>query len=432
MKYRKFIFDHYSFDPKTRLIQLHYSFDDEIKFVETFKLDFEFSSDYNRGVLDRALFGLFMMAGVSYYKAGLPESIEIRHGKLAKNQADFFTKTYRLGLGEFAYINQLPLVAPVFPVTASTESDSREIQGLEGSLVAIGGGKDSLVTIELLRSASKEVSTWMVNHSDQLEPLLDKVSVPHLAITRQLSPELLKLNQEGAYNGHIPVSAILNFVGVICSILTGRANVVLSNEWSAGEGNAEHQGVVVNHQYSKGFEYERDFADYVKNWVTPSVQVFSLLRPLSELKIAEIFCKRYLDKYEGLFSSCNRNFHLFDHASLFWCGECPKCAFVYLIFAPFVPKQRLVQLFGGKSLFESEKLVPTYEELLGLVGHKPFECVGEIMECRQAVVMARATGQYSELDRYKFDDPKFDYKQMHEDNIPLEFKGVLDLLTIND
>lgn len=425
MKYQKFIFDHYDFNVADRRLELHYSFDDKVSFIEVYELNFEFMANYDQKALDKALLGLFVMAGVSYFKADLPSEIELRQGELSQAQADFFAKTYKLGLGEFALRNKVPLVEVKFPV-ADVASSAVTIPDLLGSLVAVGGGKDSLVTIELMEGSDAPVSTWMVNHSDQLEPLLAKVGLPHLPIIRKIAPELVRLNQEGAYNGHVPISAILNFVGVVCAILTGRANVVMSNEWSAGEGNAEYEGVMVNHQYSKGFEYEREFNAYVKEFITPSMEVFSLLRPLSELKIAETFCGKYLEKYAGSFSSCNRNFHLDDHGKLFWCGECPKCAFVYLIFAPFVKKDRLVELFGGKNLFVDEKLFSTYDELLGLAGHKPFECVGEIDECRQAVVLARATREYPELERYNFAKPKFDYKESHPSIIPPEFADLLE------
>ncbi len=426
-EYNTFIFEGYGFDPDIKQLELKYSFDGLVQFVETFSFDFEFAPDYDQAALERACFGLFMMAGVSYYKAGLPSEIKIRQGRLSQSQADFFQKTYRLGLGEFCYRNNLPLVKLMLPVSLEVEEVS-DINGLYGSLVPVGGGKDSLVTIELLREAGEDMVTWMVNHNDQVEPLIAKTALPHMSVTRQVAPELIRLNQQGALNGHVPISAILNFAGVISAILSGRASLVLSNEWSAGEGNTEYEGVMVNHQYSKSFEFEQDFQEYVKSSISPSIDVFSLLRPLSELKIAETFCTKHFDKYAEVFSSCNRNFHLEDHAALYWCGECPKCAFVFLIFSPFLSKQALVGLFEGKNLFASEELEPTFDELLGLSGHKPFECVGEIKECRQALLMAKAKGEYPELARYSFPDPEFDYKEKHSNNIPDQFKSLIDKL----
>ncbi len=426
MKYQKFIFDHYIFDPEGKRVELHYGFDDDVHFVETFEFDYEFVSGYDQKALDRALFGLFIMAGVSYYKAALPPEIEIRQGLLSQAQADFFTKSYRLGLGEFAYRNKLSLVNPIFPVSEQVLGNAEPIPNLEGSLVAVGGGKDSLVSIELLRGAGESAATWMVNHSDQIGPLIVKSELPHLAVRREIAPELLRLNLEGALNGHVPITGILMFVGVVSAILAGKANVVFSLEWSAGEGNAEYEGVEVNHQYSKSFEFEQALQEYTKNWISPSVQVFSLLRPFSELKIAELLCQKYLDKYWGTFSSCNSNYHLGDHQVLGWCGHCPKCAFVFLVFAPFLPKERLMKLFEGKNLFVSKELVTTYNEILGLAGHKPFECVGEIHESRQAVVMARASGDYPELERFKFEDPKFDYTVRHPSAMPEKYAKIVD------
>lgn len=422
--YETFVFEGYQFNPQTKQAQLNYSFDGKVKFTETYQFDFELA-DYDKAALDRALFGLFMMAGVSYYKAGRPPKIELRQGELTQAQADFFAETYRLGLGEFSYRNQLPLVEVKFPVSSEAKPKSQPIKSLQGNLIAVGGGKDSIVSVELLSQSGADNATWMVNHSDQMEPLLAKIGLPHYPVIRTISPELIRLNQEGAANGHVPISAILGFAGLVTAILAGKQNVVVSNEWSAGEGNVEYQGTQVNHQYSKSFGFEKDFQEYIHDHISPTLNYYSLLRPLSELKIAEVFSDRYLAKYAGTFSSCNRNFHLSDHGKLFWCGECPKCAFVYLVLAPFVPRKRLMELFGGRNLFESDNLTQTYQELLGLSGHKPFECVGEIKECRQAVVMAKATGEYPELDKFVFPEPNFAYQARHADLIPAQYKSLI-------
>jgi hypothetical protein len=48
---------------------------------------------------------------------------------------------------------------------------------------------------------------------------------------------------------------------------------------------------------------------------------------------------------------------------------------VYTILRPFISKED-TQLIFGKELFEDERLVSTFESLLGISGIKPFECVG--------------------------------------------------------
>ena len=67
-----------------------------------------------------------------------------------------------------------------------------------------------------------------------------------------------------------------------------------------------------------------------------------------------------------------------------WCGICPKCHFVFLALAPFMPKPRLVSIFG-RNLLDDASQVPGYDALLEYQDHKPFECVGEGRESRAAM-----------------------------------------------
>ncbi len=421
-QYRQFIFEDYRFDPTAKKIELDYSLDGEVKFTESYALQFDFV-ELNEAAVDRAVFALWIMAGVSYYKAALPDEIVVKKGGLSEKQADFFSKTYRLGLGEFFYRNQLPVKDIRFPYGKHDESVS--VDGLKGSLVPVGGGKDSIVSVELMRKVAASITTWRVGQNELVKPLLEVMQTEHFDVARTISSNLIELNGQGAYNGHVPITAILSCLAVVCALLSGRQDVAFSNEWSAGEGNVEYQGVQINHQYSKTLEFERDFQEYLANFVTPSVRYFSVLRPLSELRISEIFCSKYMGKYAGTFSSCNRNFKQGNEHPFTWCGECPKCAFVFLVFSPFVPKAKLIDLFGGRNLFESSQLAQTYQELLGLTGHKPFECVGEIQECRQAVVMARTTGEYGQLEQWQFEDPKLDYTIWQPALIPVDIEDRL-------
>ncbi len=425
-KYHQFRFESYAFDLKTKQLQLHYALDDAIHFTETFSFPFAFAEQLDAAALDRACFGLFMMAGISYYKTYLPDGIMVNQGGLTAAQADFFATVYRHGLGEFYVRNDLtPPDQIIFPVDPDAQAHAQSVANLSGALVPLGGGKDSLVSVELLRQANIPLSTWTVSHSDLLAPLIERIGSPHLPVDRQIDPQLLQLNQQGAYNGHVPISAILAFTAVITALLSGKQDIVMTNDATAGEVNLEYHGLQVNHQYSKTLAFERDFQEYVTTNISPSVCYFSLLRPFSELRIAELFTKHWLTKYQGVFTSCNRNFKQGNVNPLHWCGECPKCAFVFLIFAPFVPKNQLIDLFGGQNLFTKPDLEHTYRELLGIQGHKPFECVGEIKECRQAVQMARATGEYPELDQYQFPAFEYDYLALQEQAMPEQYTQMI-------
>lgn len=417
--YRQFIFEDYVFDATTGTLTLRYSFDGTVPFTEVFHFDFAFS-DYNHQLLDRACQNLFFMAGVSYYKAYLAPEIIIKKGQLDTEGAAFFSKTYQRGLGEFFYVNKLDPRTPVtFPVTTDQMKPPQSTEISSGLLVGIGGGKDSLVSVELLRDKEADIATWSMDHKPQLTPLIDRIGLPHYWVSRTWDRTLLEHNDKGALNGHIPISAIIACVGTVVAVLSGKRDVIVSNEQSANEPTLHYQGVDINHQYSKSQEFERDFQAYLKHTLGEQVRYYSLLRPISEVHIAELFARNGFNTYHDVFSSCNRAFvHTSDH--MFWDGTCPKCAFVFLALTPFIEPPRLEALFSGKNLLKDPALEQTYKQLLGIEGDKPLECVGEVKESRAAMHLAAQL--HPELaEKYHFDLPEdYDYKAVSSHEIPPE------------
>src|SRR5262249_11746443 len=160
-------------------------------------------------------------------------------------------------------------------------------------------------------------------------------------------PELLALNARGARNGHVPITGILSAIAVAAAVLHGADEVVMSNEWSASQGNLQWNGREINHQWSKSAEFEGLFRTVLRESFGGCVDYFSLLRPLTSLAIARRFAEHR--QYFATFRSCNRAFHLDEsmrHSN--WCGECDKCCFVDLVLAPFVPAAELDAIFGGR------------------------------------------------------------------------------------
>ncbi len=250
------------------------------------------------------------------------------------------------------------------------------------ALVAIGGGKDSLVSIELLRAGGVEQTVAWIGGSQLIRACAERTGLPTLNIGRQLAPLLFEYNRQGAYNGHIPVTAVNSAILVLAALLSGHDHVVFSNERSASYGSVIPGTGEVNHQWSKSWDFERGFAALVSRRIRPALRYYSLLRPLSELAVARQFAK--LDRYDAHFSSCNRNFHLLGERPLSrWCGICPKCHFVFLALAPFLPKPRLMAIFG-RNLLDDLGLAPGFDALIEYQDHKPFECVGEGRESRAA------------------------------------------------
>lgn len=358
-------------------------------------------------VVEAALRLLHLVAGVSYYKAAAPSLIECADGPLDEATVDFVASVYENGLGEFAYRNGLNLrghidwprggaaraAAPMLGLARQARGSDRGVWPAP-ALVAIGGGKDSLVSIEALRALGASPTVTWIGSSPLIRACAERTGLPTLNITRALAPELFAFNREGALNGHIPVTAINSAILVLAALLTGHGSVVFSNEHSASYGSLIPGTGEVNHQWSKGWAFERDFAALVRAQVAEDFDYVSLLRPFSELAVARQFAR--LEPYDAHFSSCNRNFHLLgERPTQRWCGACPKCHFVFLALAPFMPKPRLLGIFG-RNLLDDAMLAAEYDALLEIEGHKPFECVGEGRESRAAMAALAASPSWRE------------------------------------
>ena len=414
-EYKEFIFESYFFDDKTKILTLNYSLDGSIKFREKYTFDFEFS-EFDQEVLDRAIQDLFFIAGISYYKTYIPPKITVRTGRLDEYQARFFSNTYQKGLGEFWYINGLdPTTSVDFPVNSKSQKVLKNTGN--GLLVGIGGGKDSLVTVELLQKQA-EVKTWSLNHRSQLEPLVETIGTQHYYVDREWDAQLASIAEKGGLNGHIPVSAIFATVGTIVAILTGNRDSITSNEQSANEATLSYKNVDINHQYSKSQQFERDYQRLLAHNFGDSLRYYSFLRPMSELLIAELFSKIGWHKYKDVFSSCNRAY-IQSSDRMSWCGGCPKCAFVFLILSPFIERTELEDLWKGKNLLLNPGQEKTYKQLLGIDDDKPLECVGEVQESRQAMKLAQAI--YPELKKFVCELPgDYDFRALSTHEMPEE------------
>ncbi len=428
--FKTFYFDGYSFNPETKTLLLRYFLDDSVEFTETFIFDFAFSPSYNATILDNAFQGLFIAAGISYFKTHIPREIRFRTNQISAAQKKFFEKLYLFGLGEFFYRNDID---PNGKINFMPSGDMMTpfllpALDLKGSLVSLSGGKDSLVAGEILKSQGVDFETWTLGEYPFIVGIASKMGKTHSAVKRILSPNLAQLNGAGALNGHIPISSIIAFVGVCAAILKGKKNVIVAEGTSSREQNTVFKGIPINHQYSKTLAFEKDFQKYVHSFISPSIDYFSFVRPLSELRIAEMLCTRFFEDYKDNFSSCNDNFRITNKSEkMSWCGKCPKCASTFALFSPFLPREQLIHLFGGKNLFADPKLVTTYRELLGISGVKPFGCVGEIMEIRTAILLARETKNYPELNDMTFEKPDFDWREFGEHSMPEHFAGILKL-----
>ncbi|WP_313229339.1 UDP-N-acetyl-alpha-D-muramoyl-L-alanyl-L-glutamate epimerase [Stenotrophomonas acidaminiphila] len=393
----RFRFVRCEFAADTGVARLVYAFDDGPEMTETVTVPgAPFHLDPARAAaVQRALRLLHLVAGVSYYKAAVPAQVAIDSYAIDAATAALVETVYLNGLGEFAYRNGLNLRGRFrLPVEAQAEPAAQPLGLREHALVAIGGGKDSLVSIEALRHAGVAATVTWIGGSQLIRACAERTGLPMLNIGRALAPELFELNRQGAWNGHIPVTAVNSAIMLLAALLQGVDQVVFSNERSASYGSQIAGTGEVNHQWSKGWAFEKAFGEHVQRHVAADLHYYSLLRPLSELAVARQFART--DYYDAHFSSCNRNFHILGERPVNrWCGVCPKCHFVFLALAPFMPKTRLVRIFG-RNLLDDGDQAGGFDALLEFQDHKPFECVGEGRESRAAMAALAARPEWKE------------------------------------
>ncbi len=365
--------------------QLVYAFGDGPELVERIGFpDAPALLPEREAAFSAALHLLHLIAGVSYYKAGVPGQIVVEGEALDAATAEFLDQVYLHGLAEFAYQNKLDLRGKIrFPRGKSAHAPAAALSLPRRTLVPIGGGKDSLVSVEMLKRLGEPTTAAWVGESALIAACAQRTDLPMLNLKRTLAPELFEYNRLGAYNGHIPVTAINSAILVCAAILYGFDAIAFSNERSASEATLEYDGQPVNHQWSKSLEFERGLREYTTSHIAANLDYFSLLRPWSELAVARAFARQ--SRYDDVFSSCNRNFRIRgERPADRWCGQCPKCHFVFLALAPFIAKPRLLGIFG-RNLLDDAALAPGFDALLEYREHKPFECVGEGRESRAAM-----------------------------------------------
>ena len=330
--------------------------------------------------LGNIAFHLGLMEIPSYWKTACSPEIVIRAGGFSTYQIEWFKKLIFRGMGEFFFVNKLNFSGPDFvrilaeggPVSAlisrRTASDRGRI------LVPVGGGKDSIVSIEILKKSGRGLGAFLLNPARAALSIVRESGIEEAVIfEREIDGRLIALNKEGYLNGHTPFSSYLAFASVSAAAIFGYGRVAVSNEGSANEGNFIFEGMAVNHQYSKSFEFERDFREYCSRYFNIGADYFSFLRPIFELQIAKIFSGMF--RYFSLFRSCNKR-----QGEGVWCEECSKCLFVFAALFPFVDVSRLTgEIFSG-NLFEKRNLLETAFSLLGRGGKKPLECVGSFEE----------------------------------------------------
>lgn len=388
-EYKFFRFQRYNYTlyKGSLSVKFYFSLDDKFFFTPSFEIPSNKLYDWdnlNDSHLDTLIFNIGMIELVSYWKLACPKKVYIMPYDLDEKQILWWKKLYFNGLGEFFYLNGIKENVNDFMEIIPEGEFSCEkinIELEEKTLVPIGGGKDSVVTIELLKN-KMPIIPLIINPRGATKECVETAgfSLEQTAvIKRTLDPTMLRMNNEGFLNGHTPFSALLAFYTILIGFAANSKYIALSNESSANEPTVPD--TEVNHQYSKSIAFENDFRSYVDEYISSEIQYFSFLRPLNELQIARFFSKN--KDYYKVFKSCN-----VGSKTDSWCGKCPKCLFTWLIMSPFIPQNELADIFGN-NLMEDNDLIPILKQLSGEVEVKPFECVGTVEEVNACLEYCR-------------------------------------------
>ena len=405
-KYPKFLYKKYSYKILDNNLEIFFYFQIEPNICFNPKIIIEkVTKKELKKIGDRELNNLIFHLGLmeipTYWKSTCSPIIEIQAGCLDREQINWWKKLMTNGMGQFFYENKIDWRPKSFlsiksrleagPLSASDKKLK------DRYLLPFAGGRDSIVTLEnLKKSASrrKEIALFMVNPTARIIKTAKVSGIKKQIIVRRvIDRKLLELNKKGYLNGHTPFTALLSFLSVLCAVVFDYKNIAFSNEKSANEGNLKYLGKMVNHQWAKSSQFENMFKKYCRKYLVKNINYFSYLRKYGELDISKEFLK--YPKYFSSFSSCNAGMRIIKSASAKgsggtrWCGNCPKCLFIYATLYPFLSKNQLIKIFK-KDIFQNKLLLPIMYDLIGQPprrsekGSKPFECVGTKKENQQA------------------------------------------------
>ncbi|OGD09859.1 hypothetical protein A2397_04750 [Candidatus Amesbacteria bacterium RIFOXYB1_FULL_44_23] len=388
-QYPVFSFDKFESDFSGNVlnIKFFYSLPPKHHFVHELSINLPASANNSVPQFESLIFNLGLSLMLSYWKLTCSPVIKLpaNHGHLNSQQIKFWTKLILNGMGEYFYKNQIDFTPTDFVTIEILDNQPPAFiskithKNDDWTLIPLGGGKDSIVTLELIKSAFP-VTAFAINPHPIISQITRKAGVNLITVNSRLDPHLLELNQKDFLNGHVPVSAFYSFCAVLTAQLLGITNVAFSNEASSNEGNVEYLGHQINHQYSKSLEFETDMHQYLLD-LKLDLNYFSFLRPLFELQITQLFC-RY-PEYFDIFTSCNQNFKLDSHQPSLWCQKCPKCISTSLMMSCFMDKQKIAGIMGSypPDLPDNQKIM---DQLLGNAEYKPFECVLSQAEAQAA------------------------------------------------
>ncbi|MDB5166437.1 MAG: hypothetical protein JWM37_509 [Candidatus Saccharibacteria bacterium] len=410
-----FTYKSYALDESRRSVAFSYALNHDGKsydFTET--LTFPVALPENESI-ERALRGLHLALGVSYFKIFVPPAL-IHPYEMDADEAAFWNQVWEHGLGEFLYVNKLSKdrLATFQPQSGQALPLASPTGVKHGALLGIGGGKDSVVAGETLKQVISELEGFVMATGEQLGQTQSVAQVMGIAlhvVERRLDPQLLVVQESpGAYKGHVPISLIFGLVGTVLAIASDKRYVVVGNEASASTPRIEWNESSVNHQWSKSFEFEQQLQRYVHRYIDPATTYFSAIRRLSSVAVAKVFAQ-YPDYFE-VFTSDNYVFRIDPgrRPNSRWSLESPKSLSSFILLSPWLAETDLARIFGSNFLDEAS-LEPLFLRLIGLEGEPPLDCVGTVEELRLSLGLAYQQNKYRDAALTKIAEQRGVFQQ---------------------
>lgn len=266
------------------------------------------------------------------------------------------------------------------------------------TLAFCGGGKDSLASLRLLEAAGVSYDTFVYSSSiygpAQAQHALVDALVERCAPRARrrqwvfddfLDAPVLRLHPELRVATLAAAETPSAIFGVLPLVLQhGYRSACLGHERSADTGQLTwpRTGESVNHQWGKSREAEALLDGYIRARLIEGFACFSPLKPVHDVVIFGLLRRHPADV--PFTHSCNLRKP--------WCLRCPKCLYVWLGCAAFLPRDLVRATFGSDALLGDPALVPAFRALLALDGSQPFECIGQPDEVRLCLAACAARG----------------------------------------
>jgi len=264
-------------------------------------------------------------------------------------------------------------------------------------LLLMGGGKDSLYSYQLLRSAGFEVECfYMTEGSRTWQQLrrtysaLAKENVQHRAFLNANQMGRVEKRFRRDYATQFQIGQAL-FLSIPYALGRGCQYLAFGAERTANIRTGFYRGISMNHQHEKSESFLALLNQYLRIRFRGALEIFS---PLYGLFDTGIYA-RFLSLSEGfldLQSSCGGSNSYRRH-----CGRCEKCAFVAALLAGLSGDREILhELFPINPLDDLSLFDDWYHGRF----QKPRACVGSLNELRVALRLGRARGWNTPIHDY--------------------------------